>query len=207
MSEFEERDLGLAESSSSAPNDQKSAAKSLRDWIIVVVVALFAALMIRVFVFQQFYISGPSMQTTLYDNNRVLVNKLSYKLHGIGRGDVVVFDRVTTNGGTVNHDDLIKRVIALGGDTLEIKKCVVYLNGVALEENYLDADDVAQSDLNSRCRVANLKEQTIPDGKIFVMGDNRSESFDSRMFGPIDEDLVVGRAFMIVWPINRIGLL
>ena len=207
MSEFEERDLGLAESSSSAPNDQKSAAKSLRDWIIVVVVALFAALMIRVFVFQQFYISGPSMQTTLYDNNRVLVNKLSYKLHGIGRGDVVVFDRVTTNGGTVNHDDLIKRVIALGGDTLEIKKCVVYLNGVALEEKYLDADDVAQSDLNSRCRVANLKEHTIPDGKIFVMGDNRSESFDSRMFGPIDEDLVVGRAFMIVWPINRIGLL
>jgi signal peptidase I len=207
MSEFEERDLGLAESSSSAPKDQKSAAKSLRDWIIVVVVALFAALMIRVFVFQQFYISGPSMQTTLYDNNRVLVNKLSYKLHGIGRGDVVVFDRVTTNGGTVNHDDLIKRVIALGGDTLEIKKCVVYLNGVALEEKYLDAGDVAQSDLNSLCRVANLKEQTIPDGKIFVMGDNRSESFDSRMFGPIDEDLVVGRAFMIVWPINRIGLL
>ena len=207
MSEFEERDIDLAESSSSAPNDHKSAAKSLRDWIIVVVVALFAALMIRVFVFQQFYISGPSMQTTLYDNNRVLVNKLSYKLHGIGRGDVVVFDRVTTNGGTVNHDDLIKRVIALGGDTLEIKKCVVYLNGVALEEKYLDADDVAQSDLNSRCRVANLKEQTIPDGMIFVMGDNRSESFDSRRFGPIDEDLVVGRAFMIVWPINRIGLL
>jgi signal peptidase I len=99
MSEFEERDLGLAESSSSAPNDQKSAAKSLRDWIIVVVVALFAALMIRVFVFQQFYISGPSMQTTLYDNNRVLVNKLSYKLHGIGRGDVVVFDRVTPMAG------------------------------------------------------------------------------------------------------------
>lgn len=147
------------------------------------------------------------MQTTLYDNNRVLVNKLSYKLHGIGRGDVVVFDRVTTNGGTVNHDDLIKRVIALGGDTLEIKKCVVFLNGVAIEENYLDAQDLAQTDLNSRCRVVNLAEQVVPKGKIFVMGDNRSESFDSRMFGPIDEDLVVGRAFMIVWPLNKIGLL
>ncbi len=207
MSEFEERDIDLTESSSSAPNDHKSAAKSLRDWIIVVVVALFAALMIRVFVFQQFYISGPSMQTTLYDNNRVLVNKLSYKLHGIGRSDVVVFDRVTTNGGTVNHDDLIKRVVALGGDTLEIKKCVVYLNGVALDEKYLNADDVAQTDLNSRCRVVNLAEQEIPAGKIFVMGDNRSESFDSRMFGPIDQDLVVGRAFMIVWPLNKIGLL
>ena len=207
MSEYEEPDLEIAERSSDSLSRPKSAAKSLRDWIIVVVVALFAALMIRVFVFQQFYISGPSMQTTLYDNNRVLVNKLSYKLHGIGRGDVVVFDRVTTSGGTVNHDDLIKRVIALGGDTLEIKKCVVILNGVALEEKYLDAQDVAQVDLNSRCRVANLAEQIIPKGKIFVMGDNRSESFDSRMFGPIDEDLVVGRAFMIVWPLNRLGLL
>jgi signal peptidase I len=207
MSEYEEPDLEIAERSSASLSRPKSAAKSLRDWIIVVVVALFAALMIRVFVFQQFYISGPSMQTTLYDNNRVLVNKLSYKLHGIGRGDVVVFDRVTTSGGTVNHDDLIKRVIALGGDTLEIKKCVVILNGAALEEKYLDAQDVAQVDLNSRCRVANLAEQIIPEGKIFVMGDNRSESFDSRMFGPIDEDLVVGRAFMIVWPLNRLGLL
>jgi len=207
MSENQEPDLKSLESTATPAVGMKPSAKSLRDWIIVVVVALFAALMIRVFVFQQFYISGPSMQTTLYDNNRVLVNKLSYKLHGIGRGDVVVFDRVTTNGGMVNHDDLIKRVIALSGDTLEIKKCVVYVNGVVLEENYLDANDVAQKDLNSRCRVVNLSEQEIPDGKIFVMGDNRTESFDSRMFGPIDEDLVVGRAFMIVWPLNKIGLL
>ena len=206
MSDYEESDSEITETPSSSAS-KNSPAKSLRDWIIVVVVALFAALMIRVFVFQQFYISGPSMQTTLYDNNRVLVNKLSYKLHGIGRGDVVVFDRVTTNGGTVNHDDLIKRVIALGGDTLEIKKCVVFLNGAAIEENYLDAQDLAQTDLNSRCRVVNLAEQVVPKGKIFVMGDNRSESFDSRMFGPIDEDLVVGRAFMIVWPLNKIGLL
>lgn len=206
MSNYEEPDSEITEAASSTVS-KNTPAKSLRDWILVVVVALLAALMIRVFVFQQFYISGPSMQTTLFDNNRVLVNKLSYKLHGIGRGDVVVFDRVTTNGGTVNHDDLIKRVIALGGDTLEIKKCVVFLNGVALEENYLDAQDLAQSDLNSRCRVVNLAEQVVPKGKIFVMGDNRSESFDSRMFGPIDEDLVVGRAFMVVWPLNKIGLL
>lgn len=206
MSEYEDSASELSEGVSSSLTKNTSA-KSLRDWVIVVVVALFAALMIRVFVFQQFYISGPSMQSTLFNNNRVLVNKLSYKLHGIGRGDVVVFDRVTTNGGTVNHDDLIKRVIALGGDSLEIRKCVVFLNGVALEENYLDEQDVAQTNLNSRCRVVNLAEQVIPEGKIFVMGDNRSESFDSRMFGPIDEGLVVGRAFMIVWPLNRIGLL
>ncbi len=185
----------------------KTPLRSLIDWLVVVVVALGAALLIRVFVFQQFYISGPSMQTTLFNDNRVLVNKLSYHLHGIHHGDVVVFDRVTTSAGAVNHDDLIKRVIALEGDTIEIKKCVVYLNGEALKENYLNKDDLAQQDLSSRCRVINMEKKTIPENQIFVMGDNRPESYDSRMFGPIDEDLVVGRAFMVVWPLNRLGFL
>lgn len=185
----------------------KSQLRSLIDWMVVVVVALGAALLIRMFVFQQFYISGPSMQTTLFNDNRVLVNKLSYHLHGIHRGDVVVFDRVTTTAGSVNHDDLIKRVIGLGGDTVEIKKCVVYVNGDALTEKYLNKDDLAQTDLANRCRVVNMDKKTVPDGQIFVMGDNRPESYDSRMFGPIDEDLVVGRAFMVVWPLGRIGFL
>lgn len=185
----------------------KDHAKALRDWVIVVAVALFAALLIRVFVFQQFYISGPSMQATLYNDNRVLVNKLSYRLHGIGRGDVVVFDRVTTNGGVVNHDDLIKRVIALGGDTLSIKNCKVFVNGEEITEDYLNDYDLAQKDLVNRCRVVNLEEQRVPDNKIFVMGDNRPESYDSRMFGPIDEELVVGKAFLVVWPLSQIGFL
>jgi signal peptidase I len=200
----------VANSEESVPSPNKGlslAAKSLRDWVIVIVVALLAALLIRVFVFQQFYISGPSMQTTLFDNNRVLVNKLSYRLHGIGHGDVVVFDRVTTKDGAVNHDDLIKRVIALGGETVEIKKCVVYVNGLAVNEPYLNKDDLAQKDLVSRCRVVNLSVQTIPDNKVFVMGDNRPESYDSRMFGPIDRDLIVGKAFVVVWPLSRLGFL
>ena len=99
--------------------------KVLRDWFLVVVLALGAALLVRVYVLQQFYISGPSMETTLFGNNRVLVNKLSYRFSSISRGDVVVFDRVTTSDGTVSHDDLIKRVIALPGDTIEIKNCIV----------------------------------------------------------------------------------
>ena len=202
LTEVEEQDIPSAKSSSA-----KTPLRSLIDWLIVVLVALGAALLIRVFVFQQFYISGPSMQTTLFNDNRVLVNKLSYHLHGIHHGDVVVFDRVTTSAGTVNHDDLIKRVIALGGDTIEIKKCVVYLNGNELKESYLNKDDLAQTDLSSRCRVINMEAKTIPDGQIFVMGDNRAESYDSRMFGAIDVDLVVGRAFMVVWPLSRIGFL
>ena len=180
-------------------------AKVLRDWFLVVVLALGAALLVRVYVLQQFYISGPSMETTLFGDNRVLVNKLSYRLHDIHRGDVVVFDRVTTSDGTVSHDDLIKRVIALPGDTIEIKNCVVIVNSKPQVEPYLDEDVLALTNPLNRCRVANLPMQTVPAKKIFVMGDNRPESFDSRSFGPISETLIVGRAFAIVWPLNRIS--
>lgn len=179
--------------------------KVVRDWLVVVLIALGAAMLVRVYVLQQFYISGPSMQTTLMENNRVLVNKLSYRLHDVHRGDVVVFDRVTTNGGVVAHDDLIKRVIAVGGDTLSISKCNVIVNGKQIEESYLDRASGSNQNLVDRCRVVDLEEQTIPKGKIFVMGDNRAESFDSRSFGPIEEDLIVGRAFAVVWPLSKLS--
>ena len=179
--------------------------KILRDWLVVVLIALGAAMLVRVYVLQQFYISGPSMQTTLLENNRVLVNKLSYRLHDVRRGDVVVFDRVTTNDGVVAHDDLIKRVIAVGGDTVSISQCNVIVNGKKIDESYLDNKSGGSQNLVDRCRVIDLAEQTIPKDKIFVMGDNRAESFDSRSFGPIDKDLIVGRAFAIVWPLSKLS--
>lgn len=179
--------------------------KILRDWLVVVLIALGAAMLVRVYVLQQFYISGPSMQTTLLENNRVLVNKLSYRLHDVRRGDVVVFDRVTTNDGVVAHDDLIKRVIAVGGDTVSISQCNVIVNGKKIDESYLDAKSGGSQNLVDRCRVIDLAEQTIPKDQIFVMGDNRAESFDSRSFGPIDKDLIVGRAFAIVWPLSKLS--
>jgi signal peptidase I len=151
--------------------------KILRDWLVVVLIALGAAMLVRVYVLQQFYISGPSMQTTLLENNRVLVNKLSYRLHDVRRGDVVVFDRVTTNDGVVAHDDLIKRVIAVGGDTVSISQCNVIVNGKKIDESYLDDKSGGSQNLVDRCRVIDLAEQTIPKDKIFVMGDNRAESF------------------------------
>ena len=184
-----------------------TAVKTVRDWILVIAVALIIAFLVRMFVLQQFYISGPSMESTLLQDNRVLVNKLSYRLHGIGRGDVVVFDRVTSNGQEVQHDDLIKRVIGLSGDVVEIRDCIVYVNNQALREPYLNSYDLAQTSLEDRCRVPVLAAQTVPDSQIFVMGDNRPQSFDSRMFGPISENLVVGRAFVVLWPISVIKLL
>jgi signal peptidase I len=177
-------------------------AQILREWVTVLVVALVIAITVRTLILQQFYISGPSMESTMYQDNRVLVNKLSYRLHDIHRGDVVVFDRVTVDGEIVQHDDLIKRVIALSGEKISIRDCKVFINGELLGESYLNEFDLAQTALEDRCRVPVMEEMTIPENQLFVMGDNRPQSFDSRMFGPIEQALVVGRAFVIIWPFS-----
>jgi signal peptidase I len=177
--------------------------RAVRDWVVVLVVALLVALGIRTFVLQQFYISGPSMETTLFQPNRVLVNKLSYRFGDIDRGDVVVFDRVTSNGRDVQHDDLIKRVIALPGESVLIKACVVYVDGKQLDEPYLPDPDAGQTDLVARCRQPEMAAVDVLDGQVFVLGDNRPQSMDSRVFGPVDKKSIVGRAFVVIWPISR----
>jgi signal peptidase I len=174
----------------------------VREWATVLVVALVIAITVRSLILQQFYISGPSMEATMFQDDRVLVNKLSYRLHDIHRGDVVVFDRVTVDGQVVQHDDLIKRVIALGGEKISIKDCKIFINGKLLPEPYLNDYDLAQTVIEDRCRVPMMDEMIIPDNQLFVMGDNRPQSFDSRMFGPIEQNLVVGRAFVIIWPLS-----
>ena len=142
------------------------------------------------------------MENTLQIKDRVAVNKIPFISRTIHRGDVVVFDRVTTDGVAVQHDDLIKRVIGLAGDTISISKCVVSVNGIAIDEPYLNDYDLAQTNLDDRCRIPEMAVTTVDNGHLFVMGDNRPQSFDSRMFGTIDEKLVVGRAFVIIWPIG-----
>lgn len=174
-----------------APARHKRRWNPVVEWVVVIVVALGAAFVVRTFVFQQYVIDGPSMQPTLHQGDRVLLNKLSYRVHDVRRGDVVVFDRVQ---GT-QHDDLIKRVIALEGETIRIENCTVFINGEQLDEPYL-ADDVRAG----RCGTTSMAPLTVPDGDVFVMGDNRPESSDSRAFGPIDVDKIRGRAFVVLWP-------
>lgn len=129
--------------------------------------------------------------------NRVLVNKMSYRLHDVNRGDVVVFDRVQGN----EHDDLIKRVIGLPGETVEIKSCVVYIDGMMLDEPYLDPLQMAQTNLSDRCgEHVDMEPLVVPDDHVLVMGDNRVQSFDGRSFGPIEIDKIRGRAFVAIWP-------
>ena len=196
---IEDLDRELTDEFGGAPSTSRLA-RTIGEWVVVVVIAIVAALVIRLFLFQQYYIDGPSMESTLQPQDRVLVNKLSYRLHDVNRGDVVVFDRVTSPD---RHDDLIKRVIALPGETLEIRSCTVYIDGVRLEEPYLDEESLSRVDPVARCGSHTDSAATvIPPEMVYVMGDNRLQSFDSRDFGPIEVDKIRGRAFVVMWPLS-----
>lgn len=206
IADLDER-LALDSASSDGGSDEPAGtgsssrlARVLGEWVLVVAIAIGAALIIRLFLFQQYYIDGPSMESTLRPQDRVLVNKVSYRLHDVNRGDVVVFDRVTSPD---RHDDLIKRVIALPGERIEIRSCTVYIDGVRLEEPYLDPEALSRPDPVSRCGShTDVAATSVPPEMVFVMGDNRLQSFDSRDFGPIEIDKIRGRAFVVMWPFS-----
>ena len=161
------------------------------DWVVVVGVALLVAILVRTFLLAHFIVEGQSMETTLEPGDRVFVNKLSYRLHDPGRGDVVVLHEITG----ASERDLIKRVIALPGDEIEMVNCVVRINGSVLLEPYLDPTVVTPG----RCGQA-IEATVVPEDHVFVMGDNRPGSHDSRALGTIPFDDLVGRAFVVFWP-------
>lgn len=179
-----------------ASASDNSSVRNLVEWVAIVVGALAVALLVKTFLIQAFFIPSLSMYSTLDEGDRVLVNKLSYKMHDVHRGDVVVFERPPGQPAS-EIKDLIKRVIGLPGDEIEARDGVVYVNGKKLDEPYLDKGVITD----------NLPDQKVPAGHIWVMGDNRTDSADSRVFGSIDEDTIVGRAFVRVWPLPDIGLL
>lgn len=168
--------------------------RALIDWVIVVGVALLVAFLVRTFVLAHFVVDGTSMADTLEHNDRVFVNKLSYRLHDPNRGDVVVLHQL--NG--TSERDLIKRVIALPGETIRIEQCVVYINDQPLEEPYLNQEAMDPDDCGP-----DEPATPIPEDHVYVMGDNRGGSQDSRAIGPIPEDELVGRAFVVFWPTDN----
>lgn len=185
---------------------RKSSRRNAIEWIVVVVGAVVVAVIIRTFVFQTFWIPSPSMSTTLVKDDRVVVNKLSYRLHAVHRGDVVVFER-PPNEPASNIKDLIKRVVGLGGERVSILDGHVRINGQVLEESYTHGLQTVDNGCSTGMLTQLYTERglLIPDDHVFVMGDNRINSGDGRCFGPIDEDLIVGRAFFKIWPPGHIG--
>jgi signal peptidase I len=177
--------------------------------IIVIVIAALAALGLRTYVVAPYYIPSASMEPTLHgcpgcDNDHVLIDKLSYKLHDVHRGDIVVFNRPAT-WSAVAEKVLIKRVIGLPGDVLSIKSGALYVNGQQLDEPYVNPScpkmqNFADAPNNSTATVL----PPVPKGEVFVMGDNRCESEDSRAFGPVPTKDIIGRAFLIIWPLRRV---
>jgi signal peptidase I len=176
-------------------DDERARVRSIVEWVSVIVGALVVALVVKTFLFQAFYIPSESMQPTLDVGDRVLVNKLSYDLHDVNRGDVVVFELPADQVGADGIKDLIKRVVGLPGEVIESRDGVVYVDDRRLDEPYL---------LEGASPGPEIERQTIPDGFVYVLGDNRDNSADSRTRGPIPIDTIVGRAFVLVWPPTEI---
>lgn len=204
----------IAQARADAPQPSGGSRAFWKELPVLIIVALFVAVLIKTFLVQAFFIPSASMRDTLLEGDRVMVNKLAYRFGDPVRGDVVVFDSpleehhdgenilqaVVRNIGealglSTPESALIKRVVAVGGDTLEIRGNALYVNGSMRDEPYLTRP----------VRMSDFGPVEVPADSVFVMGDNRNQSEDSRRFGPIDESSIIGRAFVKVWPPSRWG--
>jgi signal peptidase I len=177
---------------------------------VLLAIAAVTAVLLRAFVVAPYYIPSASMEPTLHgcpgcNNDHVLVDKLSYRMHDVHRGDIVVFHRPKT--WDVPEQTLIKRVIGLPGDTLSVRGGKLFVNGLQLQESYLNAHCPPMTGLGEAPARPTSTYGPIPLNDVFVMGDNRCDSTDSRAFGPVPESDIVGRAFLIIWPVGRIHTL
>ena len=173
------------------PSKTSRTRRQLIEWGVVIAAALITALVLRLAVVQAFSIPSISMEKTLLVGDRVLVNKLN---KGVHRGDVIVFERPPGEEAAAIKD-LIKRVIALPGETVETREGKLYVNGKQLDEPYLEPGTITFMD----------HPVTVPADHVWVMGDNRQQSRDSRFFGAIKKSSIIGHAFIRVWPPNRFG--
>jgi len=155
-----------------------------------VAIAVLLAVLIRLFILEPFYIPSGSMEPTLKEHDRIIVSKLNYRLQDPQRGDIVVFKYPRDP-----KRNFVKRLIAVGGETVAIKNSRLYINGQQVSENYLPRG----------LRFADYGPVQVPRGSYFMMGDNRNNSDDSRVWGFLPENLIVGKAIVIYWPPDRIG--
>lgn len=167
--------------------------RTVIEWVAVIAAVVVAAVVLRSFVVQLYYIPSASMEPTLQIGDKVLVDKLSYDLHGVHRGDVVVFDKPPGD-----HDPgvsvLIKRVVGLPGETISARNGQVYIDGAVLAQPWLPKGITTPA----------FGPDYVPAGCYFMLGDNRGDSADSRVIGCIPRRLIIGRAVAVVWPPSQI---
>ncbi|SEM47425.1 signal peptidase I [Mesobacillus persicus] len=172
----------------------------LWEWIKALIIAVLLAALIRYFLFAPIVVDGLSMMPTLHDQDRMIVNKLSYQIGEPERFDIIVFH-------APENKDYIKRVIGLPGDTIEYRNDTLYVNGKAYEEPYLEEykQQVIDGPLTDPFTLEEkIGRDTVPEGHIFVMGDNRRFSKDSRHIGTVPIDEVLGKTNLIYWPVEDI---
>jgi signal peptidase I len=189
------------------PSTRRSS-RWLRETVVVVIVAVLVAVLLRTFVVQTFYIPSGSMEPTLQIGDRILVDKLSYHLHAVQRGDIVVFSRPRAeNCGGPEVNDLVKRVVGLPGDVLSLSGGNVSLDGKRLEESWLPKVEQGSTATGPIGSPYNLtKPYRVPANDYFVMGDNRTDSCDSRYWGPVPRSLIVGKVELRVWPVTSLKI-
>lgn len=169
----------------------------LKDYVIPFMIAIVTVFIVFTYISQPFRVDGNSMHPTLKDNQRIIVNKIGYHDDNIKKGDIVVFH-------LDEHKDLVKRIIAKGGDSVEVKEGTLYINDKEVPEPYLTEGEKLYIN-----EVFNMDypKVTVPEDYVFVMGDNRPRSSDSRTFGFIHETSIVGRVSLVMWPLDEISVI
>lgn len=164
---------------------------ALGELVETLLFTLLIYLVIRTFLFENYRVVGSSMETTLHNDEFLVVNKLAYRLHPPQRGDIIVFREVGSG-----DRKLIKRLIGLSGETVEIANGQVFVDGQALDEPYISVSGRYNSE-----------PTTVPEGEVFVLGDNRNNSSDSHMWGTLPRENIVGKAWLRYWPPSQWGLI
>jgi len=164
--------------------------KEFLSYFFIIILAIVFSISVRIFIFEPFIVPTPSMEPTLLVGDKVIVNKLAYKTASIKKGDLVVFH------SSIIGKDLVKRAIALEGDKITLTdNGDIYINKKKIAEDYLPEDyNITYSN----------QTLIVKEGKVFVMGDNRNDSYDSRYFGPISEEEIFGKVVFIYLPLSRL---
>lgn len=171
--------------------------KDMREWIITAGIVFAIMSLLNIFVFNVSTVIGQSMQPTLYEGEKLIINKIALSFGNPGRGDIVVLHDPST--GPDRKEYLVKRIIGIPGDIVEVQDQQLYVNGKVVDEPYID----------TAIQDPDFSELTVQEGTYFVMGDNRhaGASKDSRYFGTVAQERIVGKASLIWWPVAKMRVL